>query len=767
MRVSFYLFIILMNQIPILAQETIHLSGKVVDADNGAPLSYTSIYIDDKAFLTFTNEAGEFNLRLNKDNSSITFDYLGYKQLTISLTSKTTHLVIKLEAYPLSTETMKVYGYSWAERFMLDCMDKRDSLNQALQHYRVQAYNKTALSSPIIRKNGGLFGIYETISNLTYLQPDNYHSEVQSLYLPPHMKGLPTELLVTGNQVDFYRDYITSGEFSLVSPLNDRDFQYYRYALISKQAVDNDTIVHISVTPKNNDRPLLTGDLYLSFNNKVLLETELWGNDQVRNEASDSLYFYQKYGRQDGGFYLPVLTTIQTQINFVFRYKQHQTISYANYIINDQNDIPYLTTDQMVSTSVNMKYDVGIERDLIFKVPFTANEKAFEKVVEEKIVNAPWYKKIFLKGFTEVFPLALDGPGSIGNLRIRRASNWYRFSKVEGHYLGGEYQFFSDDKSELYTNAGYAIAAETFQFNIEARYLGLSLDAGQRVKNLGNFDYNRISDQSISALFDHKDHLNYYFSRYGSLFYTQNTVSDFYLKLGIEMEQRSALSNITEFSLFNKDAVFSPNFKMAKYNNNRFSIGLHYIENRDVLFLQPVNYRGRTFTNATLTLANQNRALLGASEDRLIIRGHLDYYYSMKYPRGFHLTIDGGKQFQTDYTQELSFVNKRRGSVVKAHPLGFYTLNDYEYAVDDYVSLRSELTLLALPKYYTIKPTLGVTANFLWSFNNNKSIPENTVAKPLTKPFAEYGLALRIWMFKLFILTNNQANRTIGAHFSL
>ena len=98
MKTHRFFFLIFMLTVAQLcsAQESITITGKVTDADNGRAMCAVSIMADDGHTGTVTNEDGLFILKVPASTQIINFSHLGYKTRSITLPQKPVFLKILL-----------------------------------------------------------------------------------------------------------------------------------------------------------------------------------------------------------------------------------------------------------------------------------------------------------------------------------------------------------------------------------------------------------------------------------------------------------------------------------------------------------------------------------------------------------------------------------------------------------------------------------------------------------------------------------------------
>ena len=362
--------------------------------------------------------------------------------------------------------------------------------------------------------------------------------------------------------------------------------------------------------------------------------------------------------------------------------------------------------------------------------------------------------------FTDLFPLSFDQPASIGNIKISRFSNWYHFNKVESHFLGLEYQLINNDLFNIYSQGGYSFERKKFSYSFINRYKGLTLEVKNQVINIGGFDYNKTG-QSLSALFSHKDDMHYYQSTNFVATYNHDLFSKLNAKIDLKFEQQKPLKKTTDFSFFSRNKIYSPNYLIHRYNNNKAGITLNYIENHDYYIKRPILYHGESFTNLSISYYYQNERMLKATEDRAILNLKLHRFQPIIYPMSVDFKLIWHKQDKSDYNQMSNFTSKMNSFFEFESDLSFYSLDNYEYYINDYLKLHNDVTLFNFPEIYNVKMSFGGLVSYLKPLRTTKFDTE--FFKVLEKEFWEYGIVIKgISIFNLYLITNNFQNNVVN-----
>lgn len=747
MRIKILILIIIVLYSNVHCQK-ISVSGLVKDAETGDFLPYTNIQVMNTNYGTVSNNDGQFRITLDSASYTLTFSLIGYasKSITIGSSQKT-----EIDLQPISYMMGEVVANSltWAEKFILEAIKKNEKRKKKLHYYIADAYSKTTFST----KSLGIFGLSESISRIQFLEPDLHKEKLIVHKVSPNLKSIPYEAIAINQSINLLNQSSKAGNFFIINPLSQNTFEYYDFYLKDKTNINGDTVVVLNIIPKKNNIPLFEGELYFLIDTHQLIEANLSGNQNIKNATFDSLKLYQKYSLKDSIFNLPSFTKFSMRMNFaVYKFVYQQEYTIMNYSINKEEDKPFIVSENRLNKEPNLNIDLDFKRDELFKVPLTDAEEKFNKKMEDIFINAPFYRRFLMYVFSNFFPFIFDQPSTIAEFNFTKFSNLYRFNKVEGHYLGFEYSFFNTDNINLYSKAGYATGADEFEFDLRFRWKQLSLNFNKSIRNLGGFEYVQ-SLHTLKALFYHKDDLDYLKSTGAELRFLLPLSSRIILTPFISIEEQKPISNSTEFSIFKKEERYKQNYQIPAYSNNTIGLSLEYIENTEFSSKQKQLYRGQSFTNVSASVEFGNKDILKSTENATEWNIEINRYQEIYNPFTAELQLSFRYLNNTDYINKMNFVNSLQALTLKKNLLTFYTLNNYDYYLENYVKIKGDLTFFNLPQIFGFQISFGGLYTFLRPLS---SVNLETSFQPLSVNFYEYGLSLKgISFLNIYFLKNN------------
>jgi hypothetical protein len=254
-----------------------------VKDENGKPLPYVNIFIENTYIGTTTNELGNYELN-SKDQKNIplVFQHLGFKtqkhiiantnipyQLDIILLEENyelKELVINTSENPTNEIIKNAIA---ARKKNAAKTDKFEADFYSRGIFRVKDIPKKFMGIEIGDFDGNLDStrsgiIYqsETVSKIKFEKPNNLKEEIIASKIAGNDNGFSYNTALNTNY-DFYENYVNFG-INMVSPIADNAFNYYKYKLESTFLDEKSQLINkIKVTPRRDKEPVFEGYIYI------------------------------------------------------------------------------------------------------------------------------------------------------------------------------------------------------------------------------------------------------------------------------------------------------------------------------------------------------------------------------------------------------------------------------------------------------------------------------------------------------------------------
>lgn len=715
--------------------KNITLVGTVFNQTNKLPIPYVNITILNSQMGSISNSDGRFKLNVKKSIDKIKFSAIGFHDTVITFDRALSELKIFLSEKIYRMEEVVVSPHTWAEKFIIKAIKENEKQKLLLKYYKAQSYSKTSFFTDSLK----LIGIIEAISEISFLEPNKFKEKLLSLELQPHFKNIPYEAIAVNQSINLLNDRSDLFHFSIINPLIPDALEYYTYSLDKMMIGNNDTLVYINIEPTNHDDPLFKGELVFSFKTKNLIEANLEGNERTFNNYFDSVRVHQQFSNNVQEFNMPKYTSASVKQNVMgFDIKIRQEFIFSNYEINNPKDIPYISSNNIIEKNLNTDYDLEFKRDNIFNLPLSRKEKDHKKRIKKIFEDGSILKKTILFAFVDLFPLMFDQPSQLFGMKIPNFSNFYRFNKIDGHYLGYERNLINSNNYSLFATIGYGFSSHEFYFSSLFRYRNFDLSVNKKSNYLGEF-YSAKTIQSISTLFTHKDDYNYYHSFQVKSKLSLQLDSKTEVVLCANLEKEKSTENNTEFSFFNRDKNFTNNIKVKDYWNNYFSVLLDYKTNYNYLENRVIPLKGKSFLNFVAEGRIWDK-LFNSTEDLFSLDLKMQSYIEIKSPIRIELNLNYFNIANSEFIQRYRFTSENDSFQEKENLLTFASIGNYYFTLNEYLYFDTYLNLYDLPRFLSLRMSIGLFLTGVKSFGNPSFSVINTLSEDT---FYEYGIALK------------------------
>ncbi len=569
--------------------------GKITDA-NGEPLPFASVYVKGTSIGTTSNVDGVYELELAPGTYDITFQYIGFEQLTrnIRVSTQPTELNVALQeqAIDLSEIVVQANAEDPAYPIIRKAMEKRKYYRDLVEAYECDVYVKgnikfldapekfmgidlDDLGGTLDSNRQGIIYLSESKSKLYVRQPNQYKEEMLYSKVSGDDNGFSFNRASDMN----FNLYENTADFSrqIVSPIANNAFSYYRYRLEGTFPDEAGRLVNkIELIPKRDEDPAYRGYIYITSDLWNIQSADLLLLQSSMNQPGlDSLKIKQVHVPVKAPDVWRLFTQTLTFKAGLFGFKLGGTFTgiYSNY-------------------NLNPNFPSNFFGNEVFRVTEDANEKALEfwdtlrpiPLTREEAID--YVRKDSLQEIRESKPYldSLDAKNnkfqvadiffgySFNNSYERRYFNInspatsIQFNTVQGWNadLDVTYRSVQDRENTRWWDIGGSVnygfadkrlrGALRYRQRFEQRhqtYLTLfgGIDAVQfnGAKPIGE------TLNTIYSLLGKENYLKLYDKAFGRADFQRELVNGVLLRTGVEYAQRSPLRNSTDFSWNKKE----------------------------------------------------------------------------------------------------------------------------------------------------------------------------------------------------------------------
>jgi hypothetical protein len=583
------------------AQQSL-LSGHITD-QNGRPIPFASVYVQNSTYGTTANENGDYFFKLKSGNYDIVYRFAGYKLVVqhVQMIGNDRPLNIRMVEEPFNLTSRKANSnknYNAAAKIMRKAVNNRLYHLREINDYSCAVYIKgvkTIIDTPktllgkgmqmLLKLDTGSGGITyqsESISSYSFEQKH----KVKEVFIGSKVSGTDPPFgynKASDLQVNFYEDlFIVNGlnEHGFVSPLAKYAWFYYKYKLLGTTVEEGKKIDKIQVIPRRRSVRSFQGSIYIIEGDWRIYSVDLFLTKKENNlNFIDTLRVNQQY--------IPVKNTWAPM---AFQYRYHADVyglKYKGYYLGIYNhykiDTPFakgyfdgeiLHVDTEAKTRpasfwaknrpvplTQPEIHNYYRNDSLFKV---AQTKKYRDSIQRN--NNIFRILPFLRdGYTASYK---DNKDTIFIFPLAQ-SIYYNTVEGWGFYLKGTYsKTFADNSSYSITpGLRYGFADKLFDANIHTSYTYDQANAGKFFFDIGDdlLDLNSLGTRSLyfntlSTLLSEQNFVKYYRSKFVDAGYQRELLRGILWAANLSYAQRTQLYNTSAQHIFT-------------YN------GLHYISN--------------------------------------------------------------------------------------------------------------------------------------------------------------------------------------------
>jgi len=299
------------------------ITGTVTNQE-GEPIPYATIYIEELQTGTSTNQQGKYNLKIKPGNYHLNFRSIGFapqtKEVLMGSSPLALDVVLPWQSYILAGVTVRADAEDPAYSVMRKAIARAPGFLKMADSYTSQVYIKGSVKASKIPKilakrmevNGenpkeGETYVNESLNRIRFKAPNNYEQEVISVNntFPMGESEVPVIGLISGSiyesQDDFY-----------ISPFAPNAFSHYTFKYAGLLQDGDWFIDKIQVIPKRKSKLLMEGYLYIV--------EDLWclySYDIKLSPPYSDLKIKQHYAPVAGNNYFPVNMFVEADISFM------------------------------------------------------------------------------------------------------------------------------------------------------------------------------------------------------------------------------------------------------------------------------------------------------------------------------------------------------------------------------------------------------------------------------------------------------------------
>ena len=602
---------------PVLAQipgtpDTVVIEGTVRDTLSSTPLPLTVVRVAGVAGFVLTDDAGRYRVRAESGDVRLDVRRIGYQPATVVLHTDTgtVRADVSLTPVPVVMKPVTVTADDAARRIVAAAIARKRERFRAIHDYRYDAYVKFVvrdLDQPADSASS-ITLITESRTSAYWQQPDLYQETILARRQSSNINA-ERNLVTVGQIVNFNRNRIDLGPYSLVSPIADDALDAYRYRLLDTLLIDGRRTFRLAIEPKTNASPLFVGVMDILDSTYDVASINVGVNDAVRFRFIRNLRYQQRLTDVGGGWWMPYEIRLTGEV-FIGMPLLHLAVPIPHF--------PRRPAFEQVATLDHFRFNQGAPpTDLReFRVivaddvdrPDSATWSAPAAIPLSAAEQAAWQRIDSLRRLPPSMGDELRrGLGAVFSLA--NGSDAFRYNRVDGADLGISRTTREIPGLMLDTRVAYAAERDAWQYRFGGQ---VRLSDPQRLWVGASYHDETVPratlgfgtrDATFGALLFGIDRLDYYRERGLTVSLSTKLIDFTQLDLAYNDQWQSSLPAITDYSVFPSRLPLRSNPPIAEGRLRSVSAALTY-DTRRMMRRDHMDFRlgGGTWTRITASV---------------------------------------------------------------------------------------------------------------------------------------------------------------------
>lgn len=572
--------LILLGSWQLMAQ-TVSVQGKI-QSTGGEALPFANVYLKNTTTGTTTNENGLFQLNLVPGKYELVFQYIGYQTQTqvVQVDDVPIILEITLASESVTLEAIEVSpdAEDPAYAIIRKAIDKRKEYLREIESYRCEAYLKglqrldkapERILGQEIDLDTGVVYLSESISTLSFRQPDQYKEEMKSSKVSGDSQGFSFN---QASEMDFnlYENLIpieTIEKQFLVSPISNSALLYYDYEWLGLIQEGNLQINKIKIIPKSKSSPTISGTIYILEDSWRIYASEIFIADG-KIDFMKAVSIQQSYapigeswalisqkfafsfgalGFIGSGYFVCLYQDYELDPNFPKNYFNNALLVVEEGA-NEKDSLYWKDVRPIPLTNFEIEdYQTKDSLEIVKK-----SESYLDSL--DRATNKLSYNKIMLSGY--------EYQNSFQKTRwqIAPVAEMLQFNSIEGWVLNApiSYQKSWEDRRKftIAPTLRYGFSNEEFQGKLKLEYnfkpqkfARISLEGGRFVEQLSRFKLINPLINTSYALWEKQNYMKLYQKAYGKVALRYELLNGLLLFSNLEYAERQMMQNTSDYSL--------------------------------------------------------------------------------------------------------------------------------------------------------------------------------------------------------------------------
>lgn len=508
------LVILLSSPAAVCAGTTLEVTGKIFEAGTQTAIPFVTVQAEGTSRATLSNEQGQYRILVDRYQPNLKFSHIAYhpKWVVIPAGDSSVQLDVEMEPSALEGDSLVVTARALdpGRRIMGEAIRRKQDIFERVKDYSYDAYAKLVVTG-YTDTSQDIFMLTETQSTSYWQRPAKYREVITARKQSANLD--PSDNLVTvGEFLNFNRNRIEIGAYSLVSPVADDALDHYNYFLVDSVLVDGRQAFLLDLEPLEPAQPRFAGHLYVADSTYDVLDIDVGLSKGASFPLISDLRYHVRYARFLDSIWMPVEVRFSGKAELpvpIPGIPTHLGFEHAASVSDYRLD-PGLPKSTFGDVQIEVA-DGADDYDSAAwyarqAIPLTTEEvRAYQRIDSLEQVPTPLTHKLTM------------GAVGVAALLLGAESDFFRFNRVEDVYLGLGAKFSPISSIDVRVKAGYAFGTDLVEHEIGADYYSrhplrpaIGFDYRLRTVPRASMTTPRAYNPSTLALLAQLDPFNYY-----------------------------------------------------------------------------------------------------------------------------------------------------------------------------------------------------------------------------------------------------------------
>lgn len=558
------------------------IEGIISDSADGLPIRHASVQVVGTGYAAAANTDGRFRMIVPRGDCRLKVSHVGYYSAYLDLQAADSleHHDIRLVSSIIDFGERTAYAraYDPAQRIIAEAIKRKKDILGRLKVYSFDAYVKLVARNAAKPDSESIFLITETQTSAFWERPDKYKEIITARKQSANLAA-EGNLVAVGGILNFNRNRIDIGPYSVVSPTATDALDHYNYYLLDTVYIDTRAVFVLEIEPKNPLKPLFVGEIHIADSTFDVVKVDVGCSPGVVLSVIKNPRYHQRLAPIQDSIWLPIeigfsglaefavpLPGIPSSIAFDY------IAALSNYIIDRGHPKGTFGEYELIVDQSADKID-SVEWAARQSLPLTGLELfGYQRLDSLEHAPRPFGKQV----------LRIAGGGllylMVGNYDL------FHFNRVEGAYVGLGKRFDRLDRdTRIRLKAGYAFDDKRGQYAVSLhrriwpeRQLWIGAYVRDNITYRPTMAVDTFYNPTFFTLMFGVDPFDYFRERGYSLLASVKPVNHTRLRFGYHDLNQYPLPDRNDFFFFGKTQYQTKNFAASRGHLRTVTAGLTY-----------------------------------------------------------------------------------------------------------------------------------------------------------------------------------------------